>query len=137
MSGHSFPFVDDQPVVRLALLPPDRSLSPPPVSVETLLVDTGFSDHVQLDWGTFVSLGLLQYVEGTVTSHLGDGSSVTDILASVRIQVPECGLDTIVHCISNPAYGKDLLLVGGQFLRLCWAMIDYGRQLTTIFRCAS
>ena len=132
MSRHSFSFQHDQPVAQLALLPPDLSPVQPPECVETLLVDTGFSGHLQLDWGTFTSLGLLHYVEGTVTSHLGDGSSVTDILASVRVRVPDCGIDTVVRCISNPAYGKDLLLIGSELLRVCRAIIDYARQVTTL-----
>jgi hypothetical protein len=37
-----------------------------------------------------------------------------------------------VRCISNPGYGKDLLLVGGRFLSACFAVVDYGQEFARL-----
>jgi predicted aspartyl protease len=95
-------------------------------------VDTGFSEHLQVDWDTFMALNLHRFAVGPVTSTLADGSTVTDTLTWVRVLVPECGIDRIMPCISNPAYGKDLLLVGSRFLKECHAVIDYPQERTTL-----
>ncbi len=132
MTAHAFPFQAERPVVTLTLLPPDFRLTNVPSHRETFEVDTGFSDYLQLDWATFVALGLQYYATGTITSELADGSFVTDLLATVRVVIPECGTDRIMRCISNMAYGRDLLLVGNQFLTELQAVIDYPQGQTTL-----
>ncbi|MBM3239313.1 hypothetical protein FJZ31_23720 [Candidatus Poribacteria bacterium] len=132
MSAYSFPFQDDAPVVTITLMPPDPTLVKLPTRRETFAVDTGFSDYLQVDWETFYALGLHAYVSGTVPSELADGSLVIDLVASVRLLIPECGIDKIVRCISNPTYGKDLLLVGNRLLKECNAVIDYRQEHTTL-----
>jgi len=118
-------------MVTLTLMPPDLSLSNPPTRVATLLVDSGFSDELQIDWETLEALGLLQYTQCTITSQLADGSSVTDIVALVRIVIANCGIDLTVRCLSNSAYDQDLRLVGSRLLRQCRAVIDYDLQQST------
>jgi len=71
-------------------------------------------------------------VTGTLTSELADGSSVIDLVANVRMLIPECRIDKIVRCISNPAYGEDLLLVGNRLLKECNAVIDYRQEQTML-----
>ncbi len=113
-------------------MPPDPWLSDPSTRVETFLVDTGFSDQLQVDWETFQALGLHQYTQGTITSQLADGSSVTDIVALVRVVITECGIDLTVRCLTKPVYDQDLRLVGSRLLRQCRAIIDYDQQQTTL-----
>lgn len=132
MSVYSFPFQDGDPAVTISLGPPDLRLTKPPTQQETFTVDTGFSDYVQLDWETFCALSLQTYVTGTLTSELADGSVVVDVVARVRVLIPECGIDTMVRCISNPAYDKDLLLVGSRLLKECNAVIDYREEQTML-----
>lgn len=132
MSAYSFLFQHGDPAVSITLGPPDLTLAKPPAQQETFAVDTGFSDYVQLDWETFSALNLQTYVAGTLTSELADGSVVVDVVARVRVLIPECGIDTIVRCLSNPAYGKDLLLVGSRLLKACNAVIDYREEQTTL-----
>ena len=132
MSAYSFPFHAGEPVVPITLMPPDLTLAKPPTQRETFTVDTGFSDYLQVDWQTFRTLSLQNYVAGTLTSELADGSSVIDWVASVRVLILECGIEKIVRCISNPAYGKDLLLMGSRLLKECNAVIDYPKEQTTL-----
>ena len=132
MSAYSFPFQNRTPVVTINLVPPDPTLAEPPTRRETFAVDTGFSDYLQVDWETFCALNLQTYVAGTLTSELADGSSVIDLVASVRLLILECEIDKIVRCISNPAYGKDLLLMGNRLLKECNAVIDYRQEQTTL-----
>ncbi|MBI4605725.1 MAG: hypothetical protein HY721_27475 [Planctomycetes bacterium] len=100
----------------------------------TLLADTGFSDYLQLDWETFCHLALENHTVGTLTSGLADGSTVNDLVAMVRVVIQGCGIDTYMRCLSNPAYGEDLLLVGSRFLSECKAVIDYPRRETALSR---
>lgn len=132
MSRCAFPFQDGEPVVTLTLITPDLTLLQPPTVRETLRVDTGFSEHLQVDWETFMALNLHRFALGLVTSILADGSTVVDTLAWVRVLIPECGIDRMMPCISNFTYGKDLLLVGGRFLKECHAVIDYPQEQTTL-----
>jgi len=132
MSAYSFPFQDGEPTVTITLMPPDTMLVKPPTRRETFAVDTGFSDYLQVDWETFRALSLQNYVSGTLTSELADGSSVIDLVAIVRMLIPGCGIDKTVRCISNPAYGIDLLLVGNRLLKECNAIIDYQQEQTTL-----
>ena len=132
MSAYSFSFQDDAPVVTITLAPPDPTLANPQTRRETFAVDTGFSDYLQVDWETFCDLNLHTYATGTLTSELADGSSVIDLVASVRLLILECEIDKIVRCISNPTYGKDLLLMGSRLLKECNAVIDYRQEHTTI-----
>lgn len=67
-----------------------------------------------------------------ITVRLANGSTATDILSRVRVIIPECGIDRVVRCISNPGYGKDLMLVGSQLLEVCHAIIDYPQKQTTL-----
>ena len=113
-------------------MPPDLTMANPPTRRVTLLVDTGFSDYLQLDWDTFLALHLQNYAVGTLTSALADGSSVTDLVALVRVVIPECDIDKDMRCISSPGYGQDLLLVGSRFLKECQAVIDYLQEQTTL-----
>jgi predicted aspartyl protease len=132
MSSFSFSFRDEQPAVAITLATPDKgavALSPKQV---TVLADTGFSDYLQLDWETFTALNLQQHTLGTIKSALADGSQVTDILASVHVIIPECGIDRIMRCLSSPGYGPELMLVGHRFLKDCHAVIDYPQALTTL-----
>ena len=69
---------------------------------------------------------------GTLTSELADGSSVIDLVANIQVLISECGIDKTLRCISNPAYGKDLLLVGSRLLKECNAVIDYRQEQTTL-----
>lgn len=132
MSVYSFPFRAHQPMVTLTLMMPDPTQTNPSSRRASLLVDTGFSDYLQLDWDTFLALDLQQHTIGTLTSELADGSSVTDLVASVRIVIPECGVDSVLRCISSPGYGQDLLLVGGRFLKERQAVIDYPQEQTIL-----
>ena len=132
MSAHSFPFRAQHPAVVLTLATPDPAQVSPPSQRTTLLVDTGFSDYLQFDWDTFLTLNLQQHSLGTINSELADGSVVTDLLALVQVEIPECGISRVLRCISNPGYGRDLLLVGSRFLRECRAVIDYPNEQTTI-----
>ena len=96
-------------------------------------MDTGFSDIMQVDWDIFSVLHLQDHTVGTLTSELADGSSVTDLVALVRVVIPECVIDQTMRCVSNTVYYcKDLLLVGSQFLKACHAVIDYPREQTTL-----
>ena len=131
MSAYSFPFQDGAPAVTITLMPPNLTLAKP-TQRETFAVDTGFSDYLQVDWETFCFLRLQTYVAGTLTSELADGSSVIDLVASVRVLIPECGIDKTVRCISNPAYGRDLLLMGSRLLKECNAVINYRQEQTTL-----
>ena len=132
MSSHSFSFHTQHPAVILTLLTPDPTLAQPPLRRVTLLVDTGFSDYLQLDWDTFLALDLQQHTLGSINSALADGSQVTDILASVRVTIPECGIDRVMRCLSSPGYGADLLLTGSRFLKECRAVIDYPQEQSTL-----
>ncbi len=134
MSAHAFPFHAQEPAVTLNLLTPDPFAPSPTPSARraTLLVDTGFSDYLQLDWETFLALDLQQHATGTIESKLADGSSVTDLVAAVRVVIPECGVDAVLRCISSPGYGEELLLVGGRFLKERQAVIDYLQERTTL-----
>jgi predicted aspartyl protease len=132
MSAYSFPFREGDPVVPFTLGPPDPTLMTTVTQRETFAVDTGFSDYVQVDWETFCALGLQRYVIGTLRSELADGSVVVDVVASVWVLIPECRIKKTVRCISNPAYGKDLLLVGSRLLKECHAVIDYREERTTL-----
>ncbi|MDQ3813106.1 MAG: hypothetical protein M3347_04045 [Armatimonadota bacterium] len=132
MSAHSFPFQSDSPAVALTLLEPELTLAKPATQRGTYWVDTGFTDYLQIDWDTFAALNLQYHTVGTITSELADGSSVSDLVALVRVLIPECNIDTTIRCISNPAYGSDLRLVGNQFLQECQALIDYPQQQTTL-----
>src|SRR5262245_50404022 len=125
MSAYSFPFDGHQPSVKLTLATPDPTIASPPIRRHQMLADTGLSDYLQLDWDTFLALGLQQHAIGTVNSELADGSLVTDLLASIRVMIPECGIDIVLRCVSSPGYGQDLLLVGSRFLKECRAVIDY------------
>ncbi|MEP7343434.1 MAG: hypothetical protein ABI977_37285 [Acidobacteriota bacterium] len=131
MKPHSFPFDGHLPSVTLILATPDPSAISPPIR-HPMLADTGFSDYLQLDWNTFLALDLQQHAIGTVNSELADGSLVTDLLASVRVMIPECGIDLVMRCVSSPGYGQDLLLVGSRFLKECQAVIDYRQEQTTL-----
>ena len=130
MSSHVFPFHAQSPAVTLTLLTPDTTLAQPPARRLTMLADTGFSDYLQLDWDTFTALGLQQHTLGSIKSALADGSEVTDILASVRVVIPECGIDRIMRCLSSPGYGAELSLVGNRFLIECHAIIHYPQAQT-------
>lgn len=132
MSAHAFSFRAQEPAITLNLLTPDLLASTATERRVTLLADTGFSDYLQLDWATFLALDLQQHAIGTVESKLADGSSVTDLVASVRVVIPECGVDAVWRCISSPGYGEELMLVGGRFLKACRAVIDYEREETTL-----
>jgi predicted aspartyl protease len=132
VSTYAFSFHQQQPVVTLNLLTPDPLRANPPVRRVTLLVDTGFSDYLQIDWETFLTLDLQHHTIGTINSELADGSSVTDLVASVRVIIPECGVDRVLRCLSNPEYGEELLLVGGYFLKDRQAIIDYSAEQTTL-----
>jgi hypothetical protein len=92
MSAHSFPFQDGTPTVVLTLVPPDPMISHPSSSREVFPVDTGFSDYLQVDWDTFLALGLQHHSLGTFTSQLGDGSVITDLVSLVGGIIPECGM---------------------------------------------
>ena len=81
MSAHAFSFRAQEPAVTLNLLTPDLLAQTPTERRVTLLVDTGFSDYLQLDWDTFLALDLQQHAVGTIESKLADGSSVTDLVA--------------------------------------------------------
>ena len=109
MSAHSFPFHEHQPVVALTLMTPNPTLVNPPSRDNRLLVDTGFSDYLQLDWDIFLALDLQQHTIGTINSELADGSLVTDLLASVRVMIPECGIDTVLRCVSSPGDRKSVV----------------------------
>lgn len=128
MSSYAFPFRQQQPIVTLTLLTPDPTLPASPVRRATLLADTGFSDYLQIDWETFLALGLQHHIIGTINSELADGSSVTDLVASVRVVIPECAVDRVLRCLSNPGYGEELLLVGGSFLKEHQAIFDYSPE---------
>ena len=132
MSTHAFPFRAQEPAVTLNLLPPDPFAETPSKRRVTLLVDTGFSDYLQLDWETFLALDLQQHSVGTIESKLADGSSVTDLVAAVRVVIPECGVDAVLRCISSPGYGEELMLVGGRFLKERQAVIDYLQEQTIL-----
>lgn len=111
---------------------PDPTLTNPPARRETLWVDTGFSDELQVDWDTFCALNLQSHTVGTLTSELADGSRVTDLVAWVRVLIPECGIDKTVRCLSSPGYGQDLRLAGSRFLMDCNAVIDYPQRQTIL-----
>jgi predicted aspartyl protease len=132
VSAHSFPFQADMPAVTLTLLPPDLTLTNPPTQCAAFWVDTGFSDALQVDWDTFTALNLHNETIGTLTSELANGSMVTDLIAEVRVVIPECGIDKIMRCISSPGYGADLRLAGGHFLKECNAVIDYPQEQTML-----
>lgn len=132
MSAYAFPFRQQQPVVTLNLLTPDPAQTNPPARRMALLVDTGFSDYLQIDWETFLALDLQQHTIGTINSELADGSFVTDLVASVRVVIPECGVDDVLRCISSPGYGEELLLIGGRFLKERQAVIDYQQEQTIL-----
>ena len=132
MSSYSFPFHNQLPTVTITLLTPDATLAHPPSRRLNVLADTGFSDYLQLDWDTFVALDLQQHSLGSIQSALADGSQVTDILASVRVTIPECGIDQMMRCLSSPGYGAELSLVGSRFLKECLAVIDYPQAQTTL-----
>ncbi len=132
MSTHAFSFRAQEPAVTLSLLTPDLLAQTPTERRVTMLVDTGFSDYLQLDWDSFLALDLQQHAIGTIESKLADGSSVTDLVASVRVVIPECGVDAVWRCISSPGYGEELMLVGGRFLKECRAIIDYEQERTTL-----
>jgi len=89
-------------------------------------------DNLQVDWEVFEALGLHQYTQGTITSQLADGSSVTDIVALVRVLRADCGIDATVRCLSNPVYDQDLRLIGSRLLRQYRAIVDYDQQETTL-----
>lgn len=122
----------DDPVIALILVSPDPTLANPQTRRAIFLVDTGFSDYLQVDWDTFLALDLQNHMIGTLTSELADGSLSTDLMASVRVVIPECGIDLEMRCISSPGYGQDLLLVGSRFLKECRAIIDYVQEQTTL-----
>ncbi|MGH9840376.1 MAG: hypothetical protein ACREEM_16475 [Blastocatellia bacterium] len=132
MSAYSFPFDEHLPSVTVTLATPDPAIAGPPIRRHQMLADTGFSDYLQLDWDTFLALDLQQHAIGTINSELADGSLVTDLLASVRVIIPECGIDIVLRCVSSPGYGQDLLLVGSRFLKKCRAVIDYPQEQTTL-----
>ena len=95
MSAHAFSFRAQEPAVTLNLLTPDLLAQTPAERRATLLVDTSFSDYLQLDWDSFLALDLQQHAVGTIESKLADGSSVTDLVAAVRVVIPECGVDDV------------------------------------------
>lgn len=132
MSAHAFPFQKGAPFVTLTLAPPGFAPQPSLTTRETLRVDTGFSDYLQLDWDTFTALRLDRFVQRQVVSRLADGSTITERLSLVRVLIPECGIDRNVRCISNPGYGKDLMLVDNRFLEYCHAVIDYPQRQTAL-----
>jgi len=134
VTAFPFPFQGERPVVTLTLKTPDPRLQDPPQRKVTLLADTGFSDYLQLDWETFSGLGLENHTLGTLTSGLADGSTVIDLVAMVRVVIEECAIDTYMRCLSNPAYGGDLLLAGSSFLSECRAVIDFPRRETALSR---
>jgi predicted aspartyl protease len=129
---HAFPFEKGSPVVALTLVHPDPTATPLVECRETFAVDTGFSDYLQVDWDTFLALDLQHHSIGTLTSQLADGSTVTDYVALIGVAIPECGSEETLRCLSNPAYGNDLLLVGGRFLTQYLAQIDYAQGLTSL-----
>jgi predicted aspartyl protease len=132
VSSPAFPFQSGEPVITLTLVSPDPTVDNPATLRKTFLADTGFSDYLQLDWESFTALGLQHYSLGTITSELADGSTVVDVAASVRVLISECGIDETIRCISNVAYGEDLLLAGGRLLDQCNAIIDYSTKQTAI-----
>ncbi len=134
MSAHSFPVQHGKPVVTITLATPGLTQPPAVTQRETFSVDTGFSDHLQIDWNTFCALGLSQFRQGTAVAQLADGSTITDVLSLVRVLIPECGIDRMMPCISNPEYGKNLLLVGRRFLKVGKAVIDFHQEQTTLER---
>jgi hypothetical protein len=93
MSSHAFPFRAQEPAVTLNLITPDPLAQTPPARRATLLVDTGFSDYLQLDWETFLALDLQQYAAGTIESELADGSFRDRPRGLGASRIPECGVD--------------------------------------------